>query len=81
MLAPAPAWASYSALAAWAFADVVVGYGLPAAMGAYVGRRVMHGTGWLSAIAIAAASSAALAALAGAASTWLEHAASLASRI
>jgi hypothetical protein len=37
-----------------------VGYLLPALAGAYVGRRVTHGTGWLSAIAVAGLVAAAL---------------------
>lgn len=31
-----------------------VGYLIPASAGAYVGRHVTHGTGWLSAMAVAA---------------------------
>lgn len=80
LLVHAPAWASFTALAAWALAGVAVGYALPAATGAYVGRRVVRGTGWLSAIAIAAASSAGLAALAAPASAWLERIALMLSR-
>jgi hypothetical protein len=41
-------------VAIMAVVSLVVGYALPAAAGAYVGRRVTHGTGWLSAMAVAA---------------------------
>jgi hypothetical protein len=80
LLAHAPPWASYAALAAWAIVGLALGYALPAALGAYVGRRVVRGTGWLSAIGVAAATSAALAALAGPASVWLERLALVVSR-
>lgn len=47
------------ATARWAAAAMVavslgIGFVLPALAGAYVGRRVIRGTGWLSAIAVAA---------------------------
>jgi hypothetical protein len=40
-------------LAAWAVAGLAVGYAAPAALGAYVGRQVHRGTGYLSAGAVA----------------------------
>ena len=40
-------------LAAWALTGLAVGYGLPAFAGAYVGRQVHKGTGYLSAAAVA----------------------------
>jgi hypothetical protein len=44
----------WPAFAMWAVAGLAVGYVLPTLAGAYVGRHVTHGTGWLSAIAVAA---------------------------
>jgi hypothetical protein len=44
----------WAALALWAVVGLAVGYAAPAAAGAYVGRSVTHGTGWLSAIFVAA---------------------------
>jgi hypothetical protein len=40
-------------LAAWALTGLAVGYVLPAVAGAYVGRLVHRGTGYLSAAAVA----------------------------
>jgi hypothetical protein len=40
-------------LAAWALTGLAFGYGLPAVAGAYVGRQVHRGTGWLAAGAVA----------------------------
>jgi hypothetical protein len=40
-------------LAVWAIVSLLVGYALPAWTGAQVGRRVVHGTGWLVAGAVA----------------------------
>lgn len=37
----------------WALVAFAVGYALPVWAGAFVGRRVTHGTGWASAAAIA----------------------------
>ncbi len=51
-------------LAAWALAGLALGYLLPAALGAYVGRQVVRGTGWLSAAFVAGLASTALASLA-----------------
>ncbi len=51
-------------LVAWAIAGLVVGYGLPALAGAYVGRQVHRGTGYLSAALVAIMFVSALATLA-----------------
>jgi hypothetical protein len=40
-------------LLAWALAGLAFGYALPAVAGAYVGRNVTRGTGWLAAGAVA----------------------------
>jgi hypothetical protein len=40
-------------LAAWAVAGLAFGYVLPAVSGAYIGRLVYRGTGWLAAGAVA----------------------------
>lgn len=40
-------------LALWAVSGFAVGYVTPVLFGAYVGRRVVRGTGWLSAGAVA----------------------------
>ena len=58
-----------SAHAAWTLALMVVvslgvGFVLPAAAGAYVGRHVTRGTGWLSAFAVSAMLAGALIAIA-----------------
>lgn len=66
-----PLWAGYATLAVWALAGLLIGYAFPALLGAYVGRRVVKGTGWLSAIVVAASCSAALAVLAAPASAAL----------
>ena len=50
---PPKAWPDWVAIAARLLASAVVGYVLPAAAGVLVGRRVTHGTGWLSAGAVA----------------------------
>lgn len=50
-----PGWTAYLLLATWALVAVGVGYLAPAWAGILVGRRVTHGTGWLSAMAIAVA--------------------------
>lgn len=52
------------ALSIWALGGLSIGYLLPAWLGAFAGRRVTHGTGWLSAIAVATGASLALSALA-----------------
>ena len=38
---------------AWGGTALLIGYALPAWTGAQVGRRVVHGTGWLAAAAVA----------------------------
>ena len=52
-----------AALLVWALFGLGVGYLLPMATGVYVGRRVTHGTGWLTAGSIAVAASLAVSAL------------------
>ncbi len=54
----------WTAIALWALVGALVGYVVPAAAGALVGRRVTRGTGWLSAGAVALAVSGALITLA-----------------
>ena len=56
--------ASALALVLWALGGVAIGYAAPLWAGAYVGRSVTHGTGWLAAGTVAAAVSAGLATLA-----------------
>jgi hypothetical protein len=51
----------FTALATWALVGALVGYALPAAAGITVGRRVIRGTGWLSAGAVAGTVAGALA--------------------
>lgn len=46
-------WPTGVMLGAWALGGLVLGYVLPAGLGAYVGRRVVRGTGWLSAMFVA----------------------------
>lgn len=67
LLPAAPEWASWVAIAVWALGSLLVAYVAPAAAGAYVGRRVTWGTGWLSAAAVSVGFSLSLAAVAGAA--------------
>jgi hypothetical protein len=55
---------AYLALVTWSLVGFAVGYALPAVSGMFVGRRVTHGTGWLSAAAVALTVSLALAVLA-----------------
>jgi hypothetical protein len=45
--------ASWPYLLAWALAGLAFGYALPAFAGAYIGRLVHWGTGWLAAGAVA----------------------------
>jgi hypothetical protein len=61
------------ALAVWALAGLLLGYVLPAALGSYAGHRVTHGTGWLSAIAVAVTASLALSAIAAPLSVALQR--------
>jgi len=56
-------WPGWLALLLWALVGLAVGYVAPAAAGIIVGRRVMHGTGWLAAMAVAGGVSIALATL------------------
>lgn len=57
-------WRAWLALALWAAGGLLLGYALPVWTGAFVGRRVTHGTGWIAAASIAASVSFALSALA-----------------
>ncbi len=54
MLPESPMWADWTLLATWALIGLTVGYGIPAWAGAFAGRRVTHGTGWLAAGSVAA---------------------------
>lgn len=44
---------AYAALALWGLLGLALGYTFPAWAGAFVGRRVTHGTGWLAAASVA----------------------------
>jgi len=50
-----PLWPGWTTLAVWALGSLALGYVVPALVGASVGRRVTHGTGWLAAAAVASA--------------------------
>lgn len=50
-----PVWPGWATLAVWAIGGLLLGYVVPVLVGAAVGRRVTHGTGWLAAAAIASA--------------------------
>lgn len=50
-----PVWTGWVHLGVWALVSLALGYAIPALVGAAVGRRVTHGTGWLAAAGIAAA--------------------------
>jgi hypothetical protein len=50
--------ANWVALAVWSAASAGVAYAAPAWAGAYVGRHVTFGTGWLAAAAVSATVSA-----------------------
>ncbi len=52
--------AQWVALGFWALAGIAIGYALPTWAGTFVGTRVTHGTGWLSAGVVAATASGAL---------------------
>lgn len=58
-------------MATWAIVGLLVGYALPAVAGAYVGRRVHLGTGWLAAGAVALMLAPVLSVLGGALSAAL----------
>jgi hypothetical protein len=57
--------ARVSTLMTWAVVGLAVGYAMPAIAGAYVGRQVHKGTGYLSAAVVALILVSALAAVAG----------------
>lgn len=65
-LADAPGWAGWVFIAAWAIVSLAIGYVVPMLVGAAVGRRVTHGTGWLAAAGVALALTIAISAGAGA---------------
>lgn len=65
----APAWVAWVTLFVWAAGSYGLGYLGPALVGAEVGRRVTHGTGWLAAAGIAAALVLAIATAVGALGT------------
>jgi len=48
-------WPGWTTLGLWALGSLAIGYVVPALVGATVGRRVTHGTGWLAAAAVASA--------------------------
>lgn len=50
-----PLWPGWTTLGLWALGSLAFGYVVPALVGAAVGKRVTHGTGWLAAAAIASA--------------------------
>lgn len=54
----------------WALVGFAAGYLLPALAGRFVGTRVTHGTGWVSAIAIGVGLSIALGSLGGGGVLW-----------
>ncbi|MDY0087597.1 MAG: hypothetical protein RBS78_03475 [Coriobacteriia bacterium] len=59
------AGAQWAVIVMWALASLCIGYVLPTWIGAFVGSRVTHGTGWLAAGALAATAASALATLSG----------------
>lgn len=65
-LAGAPGWSGWVFLAAWTVGSLAIGYIAPMLVGASVGRRVTHGTGWLAAAGVAVALTLAVSAGAGA---------------
>ncbi len=58
-----PVWGDWTTLALWAVLGITIGYGIPAWAGAFAGRRVTHGTGWLTAGTIAVATALAISTL------------------
>lgn len=54
LLPAASPLANWIALATWALVGAGAAYALPAWAGAFVGRRVTMGTGWLAAIVVSA---------------------------
>ncbi len=59
-------WPGWVTFAMWALGSLALGYVGPMLVGASVGRRVTHGTGWLAAAAIASALTLAVSAAVGA---------------
>ena len=57
-------WPAWLSVALWGAGGLLLGYALPAWAGAFVGRRVVIGTGWLTAITVSVGVSLAVAALA-----------------
>lgn len=58
LLPESPLWANVTAIVVWGAGSLAVGYALPAWAGAFVGRRVTWGTGWIAAAAVSASFSA-----------------------
>lgn len=54
-LAGAPEWSGWVFIAVWTLVSSGLGYLMPMLVGASVGRRVTHGTGWLAAAGLAVA--------------------------
>lgn len=65
-LAGSPEWAGWVFIGVWAVVSLGIGYVAPMLVGATVGRRVTHGTGWLAAAGVALALTVAISAGAGA---------------
>ncbi|PKQ09978.1 MAG: hypothetical protein CVT69_02115 [Actinobacteria bacterium HGW-Actinobacteria-9] len=63
--AAAITWPTYTTIGVWAIGTLLLGYVLPLWAGAFVGRRVTHGTGWVAAASIAAGVSLSLSGLLG----------------
>lgn len=59
----APLSVAMALLVSWALTGIFFGYLLPGHMGAYTGRHVVRGTGWLAAIAVASAAASGLVAI------------------
>jgi len=60
LLPSAPQWANVTALVVWGVGSFAIGYAFPAWAGAFVGRRVTWGTGWIAAVAVSVSVSVAL---------------------
>jgi len=63
LMPTSPQWANAVALLVWGATSLALGYALPAWAGAFVGRRVTWGTGWLAAIAVSVSCSIAVQAI------------------